>query len=141
MSRVTGSATATTSEDPFGPGDPVEVARLVRRALASGGAKAMDVTALLVVADGPLDPAALARFTRRALGPHGASLALVAVPGRATSHAARRDAAAEVGCGFRDGPAGREGPDRRSVVIVVVLGPCSAATALCLGTGDGRRPA
>jgi len=141
MSRMTGSATTATAADPFGPGDPVEVARLVRRALAAAGAKAMDVTALLVVTDRPVDHATLSRFTRRALGPHGTSLAPVAVPGRASSHEGRRAEAVEMGSGFREGPAGRAAPDRRSVVVVVVLGPGEAATALCVGAGDGRRPA
>ena len=107
MSRVTGSATALTTEDPFGPGDPVHVARLVRRALAAAGGKAIDVTALLVVTDGAVEQAALSRFARRALGPHGASLAPVAFPSRASTHEARCAEAAEVGSGFREGPAGR----------------------------------
>jgi len=138
VSRVLGSASATTAADPFGPGDPVEVARLVRRALAAAGAKALDVTALLVVAAQPVDHAALRRLTRRALGPHGAALAPVAVPGRAATHAGRVAEAVEVAIGFRDDhpagqPTGTPGHAARSVVMAVALGPGSSATALCVG--------
>lgn len=139
MSRVLGSAFAATPEDPFGPGDPVEVARLVRRALAAAGAKALDVTAMLVSAGGPVDHAALLRFTRRALGPHGASLSPVAITGRATTHEDRCAEATDAAIGFRQGPDGGPGrpPARGSVFIAVALGPGTAATALCLGERRG----
>ena len=133
MSRVLGSATAVTAEDPFGPGDPLEVARLVRRALAAAGAKALDVTALVLVTDGPVDPAALARFTRRALGPHGAALVPVAVLSRTDAHEARVAEGTEVAIGVRAGPAGAAAPAVHSVVVVVALGPGSRVTVACVG--------
>lgn len=139
MSRVLGSATEATVEDPFGPGDPLAVARLVRRALAAAGAKALDVTALLVCAGDPVDHSALVRFTRRALGPHGASLSPVAIPGRAATHADRCTEATDAAIGFRQGPDGGPGrpPARGAVVVAVALGPGAEATALCLGEHRG----
>ncbi len=139
MTSVLGSATEVTTEDPFGPGDPVAVARLVRRALAAAGAKALDVTALLVCAGGPVEHAALQRFTRRALGPQGASLSPIAIPGRAATHQDCFAEATDAAIGFREGPPGGAGrvPARGSVVIAVALGPGAAATALCIGERRG----
>jgi len=139
VSHVLGSATAATAEDPFGPDDPVEVARLVRRALAAAGARALDVTALLVCAGGRVEHAALQRFTRRALGPHGASLSPVAIPGRAATHQDRCADATDAAIGFRRGPDGGAGPPpaRGSMVIAVALGPGASATALCIGERHG----
>src|SRR5262245_51436503 len=39
MAAILGRVAGITTEDPFGPGDPLEVARLVRRALAAAGRK------------------------------------------------------------------------------------------------------
>ncbi|MET0773429.1 MAG: hypothetical protein ABWZ82_10125 [Candidatus Limnocylindrales bacterium] len=104
-----------TSEDPFGPGDPLDVARLVRRALAAAGRKAVDVTELRAVADAPVADDALGRFARRALGPHGGEIPASAQVPVATDP----EAALE--------------PPVAGVAVVVVLGPGARATALVLG--------
>lgn len=114
--------TAVTPEYPFGSGDPLEVARLVRRALAAAGRKAVDVTALIVVTDEPIATEALGRFARRALGPHGAGVRSSGeVIASTLGHEDRLAVAEEV-----DAVAG-------SCVIAVVLGPAAIATACCIG--------
>jgi hypothetical protein len=122
MPEVVGRASAPTSEDPFGPGDPLEVARLVRRALADAGRRAVEVSALVVVAEAEVPPDALDRFVRRALGPHGAAVAssvLVVAPD--LGHAERLALAIFEPATARHG----------SVVMAVALGPNDAATAAC----------
>jgi hypothetical protein len=119
--RPLGVATGDAAEDPFGPGDPLEVARLVRRSLAAARRRADAVGALVVVTDRTPPPAALARFTRRALGPHGAEVA-----------ASSRLVPPEVDHGERVASA-TAFASGASVTIVVVLGPGDGATALCLG--------
>jgi hypothetical protein len=136
VSSVVGRASAETAEDPFGPGDPLEVARLVRRALADGGRKASDVVALVLAADPLPEPAAMARFTRRALGPHGGGVpaAIVAVPAGADHEARCRAAlaqAASMGRTAGSGIAG-SGAGPRAVAIGVALGPAVVASALCV---------
>lgn len=119
---ILGTATATTDEDPFGPGDPLEVARLVRRALANAGRKAAEVRTLVVVSETDVIPDALDRFVRRALGPHGATIASSARPAApGSSHEERVAIAADVCADARDG----------SAAIGVALGPDHAATAVC----------
>ncbi len=115
------SATITITEGPFGDGDPLQVARLVRRALAAGGRKALEVGRLVVVTDADPGRDALDRFTRRALGAHGASVrsAATQVSG-AVDHEARIALARAIAV------------SGASVVVVVVLGPGAVATALCL---------
>src|SRR4029079_15875159 len=73
-SVVLGESHGTTSVDPLGEADPVEAARVVRRALAAADRKAFDVRRLVVVRDARPDAAAMARFARRALGPHGSTV-------------------------------------------------------------------
>lgn len=114
------SATIVLTEDPFGPGDPVELARLVRRALAAAGRKAFEVSALVVITDADPGLDAVTRFTRRALGPHGATIqpsVMIVAPD--VPHEERlamaRSQRQEVG----------------SVVITVALGPEATATASC----------
>ena len=118
-----------TGEDPFGPGDPLEVARLLRRALATAGRKAVDVTELRVVADAPVDDDALGRFARRALGPHGGSIARsVTQVAQDRQHEERIDIALETG------------PDPRTMTMVLVVGPHGVATAMCVAApGSDRR--
>lgn len=119
---VLGRAEGTTDEDPFSPGDPLEVARLVRRALAAAKRRAAEVGALVVVTDRSPPAGTLARFTRRALGPHGAQVRsegrLVAPdlphPGRVATGEALA----------------ASGP---TLTMVVVLGPDDRATVLCFG--------
>jgi hypothetical protein len=121
-SRVLGLATATTDEDPFGPGDPLEVARLVRRALAAAGRRAVDVARLVVVTESPPTAAGLVRLTRRALGPHGATVrASVELVTPGTDHLARRMVLELVPV------------ETGRVVVGVVLGPSPAVAACCLG--------
>lgn len=115
------SPTIILTEDPFGDGDPLQVARLVRRALAAGGRKALEVSRLVVVTDADPGRDALDRLTRRALGPHGASVrSAVAQVAGAVDHEAR---IALVRATASPGA---------SVVVGVVLGPGALATALCL---------
>lgn len=114
--------TGATSEDPFGPGDPLEVARLVRRSLAAAKRRADAVGALVVVTDRAPAPAALARFARRALGPHGAAVvSSTRVVAPEVEHAGR--VASGQAFASRDA----------SVTVVVVLGPQGRATVLSLG--------
>jgi len=115
--------TVATAEDPFGPGDPLEVARLVRRTLAAAGRRAIDVTALIVVADASIPTEALGRFVRRTLGPHGASVSrrVHLVPAK-VDHEHRVEVSQALGAK----PA--------SNVLVVVLGPGDRATVVSLAT-------
>jgi hypothetical protein len=114
--------TSATGEDPFGPGDPLEVARLVRRTLAAAARKAPDVAALIVVADAPIPTVALARFARRALGPHGATVAAMARVVVAADHDARVGRVLAM-----------QQPVVAGIVLVAVLGPGDRATVLALG--------
>ncbi|MCC6833336.1 MAG: NUDIX domain-containing protein [Thermoleophilia bacterium] len=125
MSRVAGSASTITGEDPFGPGDPKEVARVARRALAAGGRRAAEVDVLVLVTDRSPPANDLARFTRRALGPQGGSVRTLGLAvGPDTSHDARSaTAVAHIRTLLRD-------PAR--VGIGVVLGPGPVATAVCV---------
>jgi hypothetical protein len=118
---VLGAASSVSAEDPFGTGDPVEVARTVRRALAAAGRKAQDVTRLEVVTESAVAPGALARFTRRALGPHAAARPLVVPAQPGLDHEAR------VALGLAGTPEGS------ALVVLVILGPDGATTALCVG--------
>ncbi len=122
MTRVLGTASAATEEDPFGPGDPLEVARLVRRALAAAGRRAVDVDGLAVVADRAPDAATLARFTRRALGPHRAEAPAIGTA-HGGGHAERVDAATALASTHLRG----------GVAVAVALGPGARATATCVG--------
>lgn len=124
MTRVLGTASAATEEDPFGPGDPLEAARLVRRALAVAGRRATDVDGLAMVTDRAPKPAALARFVRRALGPHGADVPAIGRAGPC-DHDARLTLATEM-AGDRV---------HRGVAIAIALGPDGLATVACIG-GD-----
>ena len=123
--RVLGEARGATMEDPLGPGDPLEVARLVRRALAAAGRRAVDVDGLALVTDTDPDAAGLARFTRRALGPVGTDVPAV---GAATVgvHEDRCAAAVALAAGLLRG----------GVVIAVALGPGDVATVRCVAA-DG----
>jgi hypothetical protein len=118
---VLAGRSASIAEDPFGPGDPLEVARLVRRALAAAGRKGLDVTRLVVVADTPVSADALRRFTRRALGPHGGTVRADGMVSTDPDHDARID----LGLGHAH--------EDRGVAVLVVLGPGAVATALLLG--------
>jgi hypothetical protein len=120
---VLGTAAGATAEDPFGPGDPLAVARLVRRALADAGRKAFDVSDLLVAGEAPVAGDALERFARRALGPHGTSVRGASVQVEAGDHDTRRRMAI--------GSAPTPAPGQ--VTIAVVLGPGEAASVVCLG--------
>lgn len=120
--RVIGESRGTSAEDPLGPGDPLEVARLVRRALAAAGRRATDVDALVLVADEEPDPTRLARFTRRALGPVGAEVASVGAAGAGLTDVARLDLAERLAQpGLRGG-----------VAILVARGPGEAVTVRCV---------
>lgn len=121
---VLGRVAAQTHEDAFGPGDPLEVARLVRRALAAADRKALDVTDLIVVAEVAPSREALDRFTRRALGPHGTNVRADAHALPGADHASRERAAIVLA---RTADGGRGG-----IRVVVVLGPSARATVLCL---------
>ncbi len=122
---VLAQVSAETSEDPFGPGDPLQVARLVRRALAAAGHKATDVGALLVVADDAIPPDARSRFARRALGPPGAAVQTTSLVVPASDHDARRDLAMR---SVRDLSTA---DGHVIVIVVVVLGPGERVTAVC----------
>lgn len=128
VATVLGTSTDTTAEDPFGPGDPLEVARLVRRALAAASRKAVDVAGLVVVTDRAPSAEALGRFVRRALGPQGDRVRVVAHVAMGATHAARRARAITAALGP---PAGKRPGD--GLVVAVVLGPNDQATVLCLG--------
>ncbi len=126
--------TASTAEDPFGPGDPLEVARLVRRSIAAAGRKALDVTRLMVVADAPVSAAALGRFARRALGPHGASV--VALPVSVAGDQPHEERI-EIGLDVR--------PVAGGISVILVIGPDDLVSALCVAaagtfgrSGGGR---
>lgn len=120
--RVIGEVRSTSAEDPLGPGDPLEVARLVRRALAAAGRRATDVDALVLVADEEPDAAGLARFTRRALGPVGAEVPSVGAAGPGLTHDDRLAMAERLAQpGLRGG-----------VAILVVRGPGEAVTVRCV---------
>lgn len=120
--RVLGEVRGSSAEDPLGPGDPLEVARLVRRALAAGGHRAIDVRGLALVADEIPDGMALARFTRRALGPSGAEVPSVGVGGDGRDHEAR------LAIAWAALPRSIGG-----IGVVVALGPGSAVTVRCVG--------
>lgn len=124
MASQGSSLTIVTSENPFGQGDPLEVARLVRRALARAGRKAREVVELMVVADAAVAPASLSRFARRVLGPHGESVRIASVASGTRDHEMRRDMATRA---VRE----RAGHDD-GVVVVLVLGPRDVVTAVCL---------
>jgi hypothetical protein len=122
---VRARAAAVTAEDPFGAGDPLVVARLVRRALAAAGRKAFEVTELVAVADVPPDDEALRRFVRRALGPRGAAVEVRAGRAVGIDQAARESSAIEQ---LADGV-----PDTATALIVLVcLGPGGLASVSCL---------
>lgn len=125
MTSQESSTTIVTSEDPFGPGDPLEVARLVRRALAGAGRKALEVVELVVVADATVAPEPLSRFARRALGPHGGSVRVTSIVSRSRDHETRQ-AVAMRSIGGRATPGD-------GLVVMLVLGPRGIATAACLG--------
>ncbi|MBX3030776.1 MAG: hypothetical protein KF809_11490 [Chloroflexi bacterium] len=112
------------TEDPFGSGDPVELARLLRRALAAAGRKAFEVSALVLVTDADPGVEAVARFARRALGPHGAMVRRsVVVVARETSHEERITVAHH------------RSPDEGAIVIAVALGPEDRGTASIVADG------
>jgi hypothetical protein len=121
------SATISLTEDPFGPGDPVELARLVRRALAAAGRKAVEVSALVVVTDTDPGAAAVARFTRRALGPHGGTIQPSVVVVEPDVPHEERLAMAQ-----------HRHPEAESVVITIALGPDTTATASCWSLDAAR---
>lgn len=134
--RVLGTAAAATAEDPFGPGDPLEVARLVRRALAAAGRRAVDVDGLALVADHAPDAADLARFTRRALGPVGAEVPAVGAEVPAIGGAAAGGGGGhEARCAVVTTMA--EGLLRGGVAIAVALGPGAEATVRCVAAVRG----
>jgi hypothetical protein len=119
---------AVTAEDPFGPGDPLEVARLVRRVLAAAGRKAFEVTELVAVADVAPDDEALRRFAGRALGPRGEAVALRAGPAVGIDQAARESSAIEqLADGVRD--------TTSALTVLVCLGPGGLASVCCLTAG------
>ncbi|MEZ4597899.1 MAG: hypothetical protein R3C32_14445 [Chloroflexota bacterium] len=126
---IAAGLSAAIAQDPFGEDDPVEVARLVRRALAADGHKAVAVSGLVVITDAEPGVDALRRLARRALGPHGGSVPpeLVRVPVGA-SHDERLAVARS------------RRPADTSVVVVIVLGPRAMATAWCLSGVGSRRP-
>lgn len=137
--RVVAELRGIVEEDPLGPGDPLDVARLVRRALAAAGRRAVDVQALSLVADVVPDPAALARFTRRALGPHGAGVTSIGRGAAGTSHEVRIVTATELaggasGPGAGSGARPGEGSGGR-VAIAVARGPGDALTVRCVMAG------
>jgi hypothetical protein len=111
-----------TLEDPFGPGDPLEVARLVRRTLAVAGRKAIDVSSLIVVADTATPTEALRGFVRRALGPHAGTVPAAVRMIDSANHDERvqRVLATPESAGPR-------------LDLVIVLGPGAVATVLALG--------
>jgi hypothetical protein len=118
--------TMATAEDPFGPGDPLEVARLVRRTLAAAGRKAGDVTDLVVATAVPVPTDALGRFARRALGPHGAWVSRwVSMVPAESDHEHRLEA----GLARFGAPA--------SVMIVAALGPGDRASVAVVAA-DGK---
>ena len=119
--RVLGEARGATTQDPLGPGDPLEVARLVRRALAAAGRRAVDVDGLALVTGTDPDTAGLARFTRRALGPVGTDVPAAGAAGPG-AHADRCAMAGDLAAGLLRG----------GVAIAVALGPGAAATVRCV---------
>ena len=123
--RVLGEVHGSSGEDPVGPGDPLEVARLVRRALAASGRRAVDVRGLALVADEAPGEMALARFTRRALGPHGAEVPSAGAGGAGLSHEARVGVATDLAVARAAG----------GVAIAVARGPGDAVTIRCVGAG------
>lgn len=129
--EIVGRVAASIAEDPFGPGDPLEVARLTRRALAAAGRKAVEVTELMVIADVVPAPDALARFARRALGPHGAGVRATARPAPGLDRATRESRLTELAARQARGVA------TASLIIAVCLGPGAWATALCLASRGG----
>lgn len=131
MPTVLGRASARTGEDPFGPGDPLEVARLVRRALADAGRKAAEVSTLVVVTDADVPSDRRDRFVRRALGPHAERIEVVQHVVDAVMHSARKDHAIGVASATMGSSVGPVAKD--ALVVMVVLGPGDQATALCLG--------
>lgn len=120
--RVLGEVSGSSAEDPLGPGDPLEAARLVRRALAAAGHRAVDVRGLALVADAVPDGVALARFTRRALGPHGAEVPSAGAGGAELPHEARIGIATDLAVARAAG----------GIAIAVALGPGSVVTARCV---------
>lgn len=120
--RVLGEVRGTSAEDPLGPGDPLGLARWVRRALAAAGRRALDVDVLVLATDAEPDPTRLARFTRRALGPHGDGVPSAGLAGAGWSHEARLEQA--------ETRAGRS--LRGGVAIVAALGPGETATVRCV---------
>lgn len=118
--------TADVDEDPFGPGDPLEVARLVRRALAAAHRHAIDVRVVMVATDRPPSQELAARFVRRTLGPHGAD-----VPCRVVGETP--DEAAEVRVIQMLDATRKHGPDQPpGVAMVVVRGPGNRVRVLCV---------
>jgi hypothetical protein len=113
-SVVLGEWHGSTSVDPFGEADPVEAARVVRRALAAADRKAFDVRRLVVVRDARPDADAMARFARRALGPHGSTVPTAWVA-TSTEAVARDDVPAE------------------GVWVELLVGPGSQVSARCRG--------
>ena len=113
--------TASTAEDPFGPGDPLEAARLVRRGLAAAGRKALDVGRLMVVTDGPVSAEALSRFARRALGPHGARVECPLLSVAAERPHEERVEMGSAASAVADG-----------ISVVLVIGPGELVSALCV---------
>jgi len=124
MTTVLGRVDMVTAEDPFGTGDPLEAARLVRRALAAAGQKATDVAELVLVGGDDPGPEALARFARRALGPRATSVPASGHPATARDHEARVRAALGI---TETRPRARD-----TVTVVVVRGPGDRVSALCL---------
>jgi hypothetical protein len=118
LSEVRGGS----AEDPLGPGDPLEVARLVRRALAAARRRAVDVEALALVADAEPDPVTLARFARRALGPHGVSVRCDGAGEADLLHEARVGAVTALAVARAAG----------GVAVAVALGPGDAVTVRCV---------
>jgi hypothetical protein len=125
---ILGRLSLASSEDPFGQGDPLEVARLVRRSLAAAGRRAVDVTRLVVVADAPVASERLSRFVRRALGPHAAGIVASVVPvAGPIRHEDRIDLSST-------------DPTPRSVTILVVMGPAQRVTVLCVTPSSPDTP-
>lgn len=116
--------TAVTAEDPFGPGDPLEVARLIRRVLAAACRRAVEVSDVVVIADATPSPDTLGRFVRRALGPQGEAVRSASIAMPESDHRARK--AAGMGSAARNG-----------MTIAVVIGPGELVSVLCVEPPSG----
>ena len=127
---VIGRATTVGQALPLGTDDPVIAARAVRRALADGGRRAMDVRALVLAAPPPLTLVQARRFARRALGPAGADVPIIVVDSDESTGEALADAAV---AGLT-----ASSPRTGGVAVVVGIGRDARTIALCVDLATPR---